>query len=237
MYCVYIKVDRVIKLESLNLQPIVKEETTKERVYRHLKESILSGEISNDVIFTEVQLAELLNTSRTPVRESVQDLLREGILTSIPRKGLQVRSISIIEQEQIFLLRTSIETDAISKLTKSITDDQIKALKDVYTKQVKAKEENNNLKFIDLDQEFHMLSVKFLGYNLIEQVLLNLHELTRLIGLKALKKYGRMEEVLKEHESIISALEKRDSEVAIVAMKKHLINTSETLETIQKSKV
>ncbi|SDI05533.1 GntR family transcriptional regulator [Alteribacillus bidgolensis] len=222
---------------DLRLSPIVKEETTKERVYRQIKEAILSGQIPQNTTFTEVQLANLLNTSRTPVRESVQDLQKEGLIISIPRKGLQVKNISSIEQEQIFLLRTSIEVDVIKKLTSVITEDQINKLNNIYTEQLKAKEENDNLKFIELDQEFHSFPLKVMNYTLVEQIILNLNELTRLIGIKALKKYGRMDEVLSEHKDIILAIEKKDSDLAADALKKHLNNTGQVLEMIQKSEL
>lgn len=221
-------------MSELKLNPIVKEETTKERVYRQVKEAILNGNISPDVIFTEVQLAEQLNTSRTPVRETVQDLLKEGLIVSIPRKGLQVKKITSIEQEQISLLRTAIETNIIRKMTNKITGEQLDSLKKLYQKQMRAKEKNDHLTFIELDQQFHAFPLKVLNYTLAEEIILNLNELTRLVGLQALGKYGRMNEVLEEHEVIIRAIEKRDGELAADAMKIHLENTNETLEEIQR---
>lgn len=221
-------------MSELKLNPIVKEETTKERVYRQIKEAILSGNISPDVIFTEVQLAELLNTSRTPVRETVQDLLKEGLIVSIPRKGLQVKKITSIEQEQISLLRTAIETDIIRKMSDKITDEQLDGLKRIYEKQIRAKEENDHLTFIELDQQFHAYPLKVLNYRLVKEIIVNLNELTRLVGLQALGKYGRMAEVLKEHDEIIRAIQKRDSELAAEAMRIHLEHTSKALEEIQR---
>ncbi len=207
------------------MQPIVKDETTKDRVYKQLKEAFLRGEISPNDIFTEAKLAELLNTSRTPVREAVLDLLKEGLVVAIPRKGLQVRTLTLIEQEQILLLRRSIEIDVIQKVASNITDDQILILKNIADKQFECINSLDNLTFIDLDQRFHLSLVQFLDFNLIEQVLLNLHELTRLVGLKALKKPGRMEEVIEEHKRIIAALETKNTELAGKYMGEHLYAT------------
>jgi DNA-binding GntR family transcriptional regulator len=172
----------------------------------------------------------MFSARRTPVREAVCDLLKEGLIVSIPRKGLQVKTITFLEQEQIFLLRKTLEIEVIKKIASSITKEQIWILKEINHQQVECMEFNDNLKFIDLDQQFHTCLVGFLNYNLVEQVLLNLHDLTRLIGLKALKKFGRMEEVLKEHHKIVSALENNDEKKAADYMNEHLHRTWESLE-------
>jgi DNA-binding GntR family transcriptional regulator len=214
----------------LKLQPIVREDSTKDRVYKQIKEAILCGEISSEDVFSETKLAQLLKTSRTPVREAVCDLLKEGLIVSVPRKGLQVKTITSLEQEQICLLRRSLEIEVIKKIASSITKEQIWILKEINNQQVECMKFNDNLKFIDLDQQFHACLMEFLNYNLVAQVLLNLHDLTRLIGLKALKKFGRMEEVLKEHHKIVGALESNDEKKAADYMDEHLRRTWESLE-------
>jgi DNA-binding GntR family transcriptional regulator len=212
-------------MANFGIQPIVKEETTKERAYKTIKNSILKGQIPENEIFTEVQLAEMLNTSRTPVREAILDLSKEGLIVAIPRKGLQVRKITRSELEQIFLLRISIEGEVIKALTESITNEQLKFLEEIYDLQEEAMREQDNDKFINLDQEFHLNLARFVEYHLVEQVLLNLHDLTKLIGLQAIQKQNRMEEVLQEHRNIINAMKVKDKDLAKELMVDHLIKT------------
>ena len=90
----------------------------------------------------------------------------------------------------------------------------------------------NAIEFIDLDQEFHLSFVKIAEYKLIEQILLNLHNLTKLIGLKALSHQGRMKNVLVEHKEIINALENNESELAAKRMHEHLITTNDIVTII-----
>jgi len=208
---------------------MIKEETTKERVYKEVKGAILSGRISPDEIFTEVKLAETLNTSRTPVRESLQDLLKEGLVISIPRKGLAVRKVTAIEMEQIFLLRKSIESEVIQKLIDRITNEQIHDLEKICSQQVEAMNEGDEVSFITFDQEFHLMLTRFANYELIEQILLNLHNLCTLIGLQAVKKKNRMTEVLAEHREIIDALRQKEPTKAAQAIIAHLAKTSDSL--------
>ncbi|RNB88468.1 GntR family transcriptional regulator [Brevibacillus nitrificans] len=218
-----------MQMNELNLSPIMKEETTKERVYKEVKAAILSGRISPDEIFTEVKMAETLNTSRTPVRESLQDLLKEGLVISIPRKGLAVRKVTSIEVEQIFLLRKSIESEVIHKLMDRITTEQILALEHIYSQQEAAMKNSDEVSFITFDQEFHLSLTRFAKYELIEQILLNLHNLCTLIGLQAVKKKDRMTEVLAEHRKIIDALQKKDPTKAVAAIIDHLTKTRDSL--------
>lgn len=217
---------------ELNLTPIIKEETAEEKVYTQLKDSILNGTIQKDQVFTEVQLAESFDISRTPIRSAVKSLLNEGLLVTLPRKGLKVREITRDEQEQIFLLRISIETEVIKKTATMIDEEILKKIEHIYAQQEQATKENNNLKFIQLDQEFHSFLIEISNYELIKQTLLNLHNLSTLIGLKAIGQQGRMRQTLQEHYNIINALRERNPESAATYMKKHLYETNETLKKL-----
>lgn len=216
-------------MKRFNLTPIVREETTKERAYKEIKTAILNGAIPPDEIFTEVKLAESLNTSRTPVREAVQDLIKEGLIITIPRKGLAVKKISQHEIEQIFMLRTSIESEVIRKLASKISDSQLELLNDICREQEIAMDNNDGITFINLDQTFHLALTRFAGYELVEQVLLNLHDLSTLIGLQAVKQKNRMFEVIQEHREIIAAMTTLDAEKAAVSIIKHLEKTKLSL--------
>lgn len=216
-------------MNRFNLNPIIKEETTKERVYKEIKSAILTGRILADEIFTEVKLAETLNTSRTPVRESLQDLLKEGLIISIPRKGLKVRKVTKNEMEQIFLLRKSIESEVIQKLASTITQQQIEMLKEICAEQEEAMNNGDEVSFISLDQEFHLTLTRLANYELVEQILVNLHNLSTLIGLQAVKKKNRMNELLQEHRTIIQALSDKDALQAAASIIDHLAKTKSSL--------
>ncbi|MFB3160139.1 GntR family transcriptional regulator [Neobacillus sp. 179-J 1A1 HS] len=221
-------------MEVGSLKPIKKEITTQDKVYKQIKNAILFGGISSDEIFTEVQLAETLNTSRTPVRAALQDLVKEGLLVSIPRKGVTVRKITQGEQEEIFLLRSSIEVQVVKKLTEVITSpDQLKIVRLIVEQQQEALQNDDAIRFIELDHEFHLSLTRLASFGIIEEVLQNLHNLTQLMGLKAIRQKGRMKSVVKEHSEIIDALEQRNAELASAAILSHLDNTKDTLNDLQ----
>jgi DNA-binding GntR family transcriptional regulator len=219
-------------VEEIKLKPI-EQQTTQDIVYKQVMEAILNGSIRNGEIFTEVRLAETLNTSRTPVRGAIHDLVKEGLLVSIPRKGLTIRKITREEQDEIFLLRSTIEVEVIKKLTESkFSAEQLMILKNIIQQQEEAMKRDDNITFIDLDQIFHLTLTRLANYKIMEQVLNNLHNLTQLMGLKAVSRKGRMKDVLREHREIIQAIENKDSKHASQCILDHLSKTKQTLNDV-----
>ena len=110
----------------------------RERVYKVIKDLIVSGQFSAGERLVEARIAEQINTSRTPVREALHILEREGLLESEPRVGYRIKSILWEEVEEICEIRRVNETLAagwamnritqqdIEKLQKNITRSQTK---------------------------------------------------------------------------------------------------------------
>lgn len=216
-------------MSDLKIPSIGKVKTTKEIVYEEIKNAIFCGNIKSDQLLTETILANTLNTSRTPVREAVADLLKEGLLVSIPRKGFKVRQISSSEKDQLFFLRLSIETEGLNRLLARATPEQIDHLKKVIALQKEAMLTNDRIKFIDLDQTFHKRILSFAELHLLEDIFLNIYDLARLLGHQALAKKGRMEEVIHEHLKIVEALSAKDSSLASKSIKAHINNTRDSI--------
>ncbi|CAM3574682.1 GntR family transcriptional regulator [Cytobacillus oceanisediminis] len=219
-------------MSNLNMNP-VKSKTTKEIVYDEIKNAIFNGNIKGDEVITETILAQSLNTSRTPVREAVGDLLKDGLLVSVPRKGLKVREITPSEKDQIIFLRISIETEGLKRIIPVIKPSHIQYLNDLIEMQKEAMEKNDRIEFIELDQKFHRKILFFAEQHLLGDILLNLYNLTRLIGHQALAKKGRMEEVIVEHSQIVEALQIMDELQATKLMEQHLLQTKESIEIVE----
>lgn len=233
MYNVYITQDERSKMEKIDLKPIARKKTTKEIVYDDLKRAILTGSINNQEILTETMLSETLEISRTPIREAVADLIKEGLLVQIPRKGFHVREITQNEKEQIMFLRLSIETEGLRKLSPVITKEQLQTLRGFVLQQEQEIKRDDRIKYIELDQLFHRQILTFANQNLLEQILQEMYNLTRLVGHNALMKEGRMIEVIQEHRQILDALEKGDSSEAVELMKNHLEITKANVKAVK----
>ncbi len=215
-------------MDSINLNAI-KKETTHQATYKQLKEAILTGTLKTGRYYTEVDLAAVLDISRTPVREAVKDLIHDNLLIAVPRKGMKVRDFTKIEIEQVFLLRRAIESAVLNEFMKAVTKERISELNEIIQLQKQAKTEKDEIMFIHLDQNFHNRIFSFTNYRLIEETFIRLHNLTRLIGHKALLKGGRMEEVIIEHQEIVDAMAKHNTNLAKVKLIHHLDETEKSL--------
>lgn len=220
-------------MSDFKLKPIQKKKTSKELVYDELKNAILNGTISPNEILTEISLSETFDVSRTPIRESLAELTKEGLLVHVPRKGFKLRQISDNEKQQIIYLRKSMEQEGIRKIASSITKEQIKELEEILHKQEDAAKQNDRIKNIELDQIFHKTLLEFANQNMFKKIFLDLYNLTRVIGHEALMKKGRMEEVIEEHRAIIDALKSHDEDEAVQRLLFHLSNTEVIVKNIK----
>jgi DNA-binding GntR family transcriptional regulator len=75
----------------------MQKETLKERVYRGIYEAVTNGEYRPNDILTENQMIEKFGVSKSPVREALVELCKDGVLINIPRMGYQVRAVTLKE--------------------------------------------------------------------------------------------------------------------------------------------
>ena len=203
----------------------IKRKTLKDTIYTSLKEIILNNNFPSDDFITESSLAAQLNVSRTPLREAMQDLVSENLIEFRPRKGYKIKTHSLEEVEQIFLLRYVIEKEIIDPLFDNLTPEKIEGLKRILVKQEETVVEEDGYRFMLIDKKFHREMFLISEYNIFLESYDLFHNLTILIGAQAIRKKGRMAEVLEEHREIIKMLENRDKAGMTEAIKLHLDRT------------
>ena len=94
-------------------------------VFNTLRQAILKGELEPGERLMEIQLAERLGVSRTPIREAIRKLELEGLVLMVPRKGAEVASISEKSLREVLEVRRSLEELAIELACQKITQEQI----------------------------------------------------------------------------------------------------------------
>jgi DNA-binding GntR family transcriptional regulator len=142
--------------QKINLkieQPI----SIRENLYEQLKHEILSDKIPPKATLVETQLSKQIGISRTPIREALHILEKEGLLELIPRVGYRVRQIDWEEVKEICEIRKSLEILAARWAIKRITPEEIQTIrKNLNNSEIMIKEGKLS-SFIDLDAEFHEL--------------------------------------------------------------------------------
>ncbi|WP_426401964.1 GntR family transcriptional regulator [Mammaliicoccus lentus] len=200
----------------------VNRNSIKQEIYDQVKYSLFNNELPLNEFITEVELSNLLDVSRTPVREAMNELVLEQLMIFKPRKGYKVNTFTNHEINQIFLLRESLEIACVPFLVELINENHIFDLQTIIDHQSKAAEKNDYYTFMLLDKEFHTYLMEIIEFKLFLKSYNVQHDLSILIGTQGLKSQGRMLEVIEEHNEILKALTTKDKDIIKKAMKSHL---------------
>ncbi|MEW6081030.1 MAG: GntR family transcriptional regulator [Bacillota bacterium] len=218
-----------------DLKSVNRPKTLKQMAYQEIKTSILNGQLVAGEVYSEGKIAKALNISRTPVREAFLDLQRDGLVGALPQRGMIIRKVSQGVRDEVFLLRRTIEAMIIEQLPGKIGLHDLSRLRGILAGQQEAIEQEDMVKFLDYDEEFHLTLAELTGYHRVREILVNLRDLTRLMGMSTLQWPGRMELVLTEHKAVFQALSERDFAAAKKAMIVHLTNTERSLSEPESS--
>ncbi len=212
-----------------DLLPIARSKSLKEQAYDILKEMILTGRLEPGKLHNEKRMAEALGVSRTPVREALLELSREGMVVFLSGRGFKVRKFTLQEVQEVFDVRRIIEGHVIQKITQQLTDADLQQVERLIGKLEKLAGESDLTGFIEADKEFHQFLASRTGNRQIQIILAGLRDQIHLMGIQALKHYERIDQVIQEHRTIYSALRDRDGARAREEMLSHLRNTENIL--------
>jgi DNA-binding GntR family transcriptional regulator len=211
---------------GVELPSIERPESVKDRVLRAIENAILGGLIPRDEILTEGGLANKLSVSRTPVREALQELGKNGLLESAGRRGKRIRRLRKEEVRELYWLRQVLEGAIVERLAAAgLTADQVSAAHRHLEDQRAAMSADDRLAFLSADSRFHIALAEFLGFPKVTAIILNLRQLLHLSGVRAVRRLSRFEEVLSEHVRILAAIEHKDPNAARQAINEHLERT------------
>lgn len=192
------------------------------RIYQHLKNAILNGVYKPGESLIELKVARELGVSRTPVREAIRQLELEGLVSSIPNKGVIVEGVTEKDVEDIYTIRKMIEGLAARWAAEKITPEQLKELKDVLDLMEFYTQKGEIDKVSELDTQFHDIIFRACQSRPLESVLSHFNHFIQRARLVSIKSIGRAQVSLEEHKKIYEALEKRDPEEAEKAMISHV---------------
>jgi len=201
--------------------------------YNTIKQKILSNSLKPLDPINEKIFIEELRISKTPIREAIQQLVSEGLILNLPRKGTFVSAVTIEDIKEIFEIREIIECGASRIAAMQIDLNTLKQLR---------KDKGPNLlasydKALDFIEPANRVHALIIG-SIDNKRLLNIYKMLwgnfERIRILFVKKYEpeRLKEIHAEHIEIIDALSKRDPGLAEKAMRKHLVNSVERIKTL-----
>ena len=227
--CNISNINRRKELFMPNLKAIAQPLPLAKIAYEALRDSILSGALISGEIYNEMNLANELGISRTPVREALLELSSQGLVTYLPRKGVMVKHYTQRDVEEIFELRSAIELTALEKVVKASPPYDFSRLDNSIQDQREAWKKKDHDAYIHSDRVFHLGFCEMIGNRRFFAILENIRDLIHLMAIHALEREGRWKEVLKEHESILLAVKEGDGKQARKRMDYHLERSKEAV--------
>jgi GntR family transcriptional regulator, rspAB operon transcriptional repressor len=193
-----------------------------DRAYAYVRDGIMRGRFPVGSVLAEEEIAATLQNSRTPVRHALGQLLQEGLVEVGPRRQLVVRGFTAEHRAEILMLREALEGLAVRRACTVIDEDSVDELRLSLIKQRRAARAGDGEKFIDLDEEFHLGIARAARLPILLRVLGQLRGFVRVVRLGAVRPPSVLARVVAEHERIVDALERRDADAALDALRSHL---------------
>jgi DNA-binding GntR family transcriptional regulator len=199
----------------------------RQQIHLQIKAMLVSGELAPGELCSVYQLAELFGVSRTPVREALLQLVREGLLHAERNRGYRVVVSSPRDLDEISEVRLMLEVPAMAKvasLRPAPTDDFERA-RAIYERMAVAAKSKNLRRFVQADGEFHLHLISLAGNRRITALVSDLRDHMHLPGLQRLVESGGLEQSSEEHLQLLRALERGDAEAATDIARAHIKRT------------
>lgn len=222
---------RLVPIKLDNYKPL------REVVFETLRDAIINGKLAPGERLMEVQLAEEMGVSRTPVREAIRKLELEGFVVMVPRKGAYVAGVSIKDIADVFEIRAALEALAARLAAERITDDELDHLERAIVSINKVSDGKNIDKVVESDTDFHDIIYQASRNKRLINIITNLKEQIQRFRATSLAVTGRTKTAVEEHKQIAEALSDRDAELAAELARRHIENAENVmLNALKKAK-
>lgn len=198
-------------------------------VFNTLRQAILTGELKPGERLMEIHLADRLGVSRTPIREAIHKLEREGLVTIIPRRGAEVAQITEKSMNDVLEVRRALDALCVELACDRITEEGLENLKaacDNFEQCVKTKDSK---KIAQADVALHDIIVQATGNQRLIQLVNNLSEQMYRYRFEYIKDSSQHKTLVEEHRIIYRSIMAKDKETAAAAARTHIDNQEKAI--------
>ena len=197
--------------------------TLTEMAYKHIFDAIMSGRYRSGQSLSPDSIVAQLNISKTPVREALVELEAEGIIS---RNGRYYNVIFLDQKDilDLYELRAILESEAAALACERVDQNQIQELKEALRliREAVSEENPEPIKLADLNGKYHALIAKASGNRYLAEYTSSIRLKLKIIRTTLFTSYDRRMEEVEEHEAILSAIERGDSELARARVRSHM---------------
>jgi DNA-binding GntR family transcriptional regulator len=199
-----------------------------QRIVDSITTAIIERRLMPGTKLAEQQIADIFGVSRTLVRQALNQLSRDRLVTLEPARGAFVAKPSVQEARQVFEVRAMLEAAMVRQLCAVVTDAQITELRQHIKAEAMAVARTDVSGRTRLLADFHVLLARMLGNQVLAELLGDLLTRSSLIALMYQSPHSA-EHSQQEHVAIVDALEKRDVRAAVRLLESHLGNVERNL--------
>jgi DNA-binding GntR family transcriptional regulator len=208
---------------------VSKRKSLREEVYESLKKSILHGKLRGGQRLIEETLADQIGISRTPVREAFHKLERDDLVTRLPKGGFAVREFTKEDVEEIFGIRSALESYACYLASLHITLEKVSQLEKKVKELEDALEKRDDEKFIQLNTEFHDLIYKSCKSKKLIEMINNFRDYFYRYRSALIHTGKGMNYSIEDHRRMLEAMKKKNPRLVERLVRNHLARGKEII--------
>src|SRR5271167_2502662 len=216
--------------ERLSVHPLASPARFKVQAYAAIRNAIAAMDVYRsraEIRLDERRLAQDFGISRTPVREAMAQLEREGFVRSEPRRGVYVVRKTKREVIELITAWAALESMAARLITKNAADDEIAALRRMFATFDNGEVRAHLDEYSEINIEFHQAIIRMSGNTMLIDLAENLFTHMRMIRRKTIGEMDRADRSIRDHIQIIEALEARDTTRAEALVRDHALGLAE----------
>jgi DNA-binding GntR family transcriptional regulator len=208
---------------------VSKKKSLREEVYESLRKSILHGKLKPGQRLIEEQFAHQIGISRTPVREAFYKLERDDLVARLPKGGFAVRKFSQEDVEEIFGIRTALESYAAYLAAFHMTPEKIGILEKKIEESERAFEKGDYVKVVQLQTDFHDLLYKSCKSKKLAEMIENFSDYFYRYRPALLHTKDGIQKSIVDHLQMVGAMKKKNPALVERFVRKHLLRGKEII--------
>src|SRR3984957_3844149 len=216
--------------ERPRFEPIDTSFSFKHKAYAALKSVIVGMDVygsTSDIRLDERSLAQDFGISRTPVREAMAQLEREGFVRSVPRRGIYVVRKTRREVIEMITAWAALESMAARLITENASADEIASLRRMFATFEDGAVAAKLDEYSEVNIEFHQSIIRMSHNRVLIDLAENLFTHMRMIRRKTIGEKDRADRSIRDHMNIIEALERRDTARAEELVRQHALGLAD----------
>ena len=207
---------------QISFQPMMESRPIREIAYEVLKHAIVTGEIPAGERIVETDYADRLHISRTPLREALRKLERDGLVEYVVRRGVVVRAFTIADVEEIYTIRNALEMLTLPAIIQKATAEDIASLREKLHGMDELMAAGDIEQLSPLTRAFHSQLTAICAQNRILRVMESQDEYITRFSAMAIREEKHLQEAHQEHYRLVDYVEARDLEAFETLMRKHI---------------